>query len=828
MTIKINYSIQQICRFVNGEWLHKGQDSTPEYLSLDSRKINEPSKTIFWAVNSKSREGSEFIEELYERGVRNFVTQKRVAISKLKGANIIYVDDAVQALQHLATAHRKKFRHIHVIGITGSNGKTIVKEWLGELLARQYNVVKSPRSYNSQIGVPLSILQIRPEHQIGIFEAGISIPGEMEKLEKIIRPDTGIFTNIGPAHDEGFISTQQKIKEKLLLFRRAKSLVYPSGQYGIGEEINDTIFLKNIRRINWGKKPSAVEIVSRRKQKNHTTIHTRYVRKDFLFSIPFTDNASVENAVSCLCGLIAAGAFTQNMLQVFSHLQPVSMRLELRPGLQHSSIINDSYSNDLQSLMVALDFLKQQGHKKKTVILSDLLQSGLSHSELYRQVAEGLLRHKVDRLIAIGKDISSQKKCFGQIKEQLFFDDTNAFLKNAGGLTFRDEAILIKGARKFSFERISTLFEAHIHQTVLSVNLTNLANNIRVYKSLLKPGTRLMAMVKAFAYGAGSEQIGALLQFVKADYLTVAYTEEGVALREAGIELPVMVMNVEDDSFPALIEHHLEPEIFSFGLFRAFTDFLSQSGIKNYPVHIKIDTGMHRLGFNKAEIPGLLKEIKTNRRIKIQSVFSHLSSSDDPRNDDFTRLQFRDFTKAVAQIKSVIRYPFIRHICNSAAISRFPEFQMDMVRLGIGMYGIDSNPGISPLLKPVNRLSTTISQIKQVKAGEIVGYNRQTVTEDKTIATVGIGYADGFHRVLGNGRGKMMIQGKLVPTIGNICMDMTMLDITGLTDAKEGDEVIVFGDALPVQKVAKWAGTIPYEIFTGISSRVRRIYLEEG
>lgn len=828
MTVQINYTIGQIHRFVRGEWLLRGHDSAPEYLSLDSRKIVDPSKTLFWAVNSKSTEGSKFIEELYKTGVRNFVTQKKIPTSRLKGSNIIYVKDAIEALQRLAIAHRKKFEHLRVIGITGSNGKTIVKEWLSELLLQKYQVVSSPRSYNSQIGVPLAILQIRAQHQIGIFEAGISMPGEMEKLEKMIRPDIGIFTTIGSAHDQGFVSRQQKIKEKLLLFKRVTALVYPFEKHEIAKEIDHAAFLKNVRQICWGTKGAQVRIVSQHKHKNLTVIAVRYRRKDYSLTIPFSDHAAVENAISCLCGLIASGNLTEGMLRGFPHLQPVSMRLELKPGRHHSSIINDSYSNDLQSLTVALDFLKQQGHKKKTVILSDLLQSGLSHSQLYSQVAEALLREKVDRLIAIGKDISSEKKCFDKIKERLFFENTNIFLKNAGTLNFQDEAILIKGARKFSFEKISSLLEAHVHQTILSVNLTNLASNIRIYKSLLKPETRLMAMVKAFAYGAGSKQIGSLLQFVKADYLTVAYTEEGVALREAGIELPVMVMNVEQGSFSTLIEHHLEPEIFSFGLLHAFTDFVSQLGIKDYPVHVKIDTGMHRLGFNKTQIPGLVKELKVNKAIKIQSVFSHLSSSDNPLNDDFTRMQFGEFQNAVAQIKTVIPYFFIRHICNTAAISRFPEFQMDMVRLGIGMYGIDDNPKVSQLLKPVNHLSTTISQIKYIKAGEVVGYNRQVVSEDKTIATVGIGYADGFRRILGNGKGRMMIQGKLVSTVGNICMDMTMLDITGLTNVREGDEVTVFGDMLPVQKIAKWAHTIPYEIFTGISSRVRRVYLEEG
>lgn len=828
MTVKINYTPHQIFKLIKGEWLAEGQDMPLEYLSLDSRKINEPSKTIFWAIATGSRDGSDYILELYNRGVRNFVTPKRIPVRKLSGANVIYVKDAVAALQMLASAHRKKFKHIHIIGITGSNGKTIVKEWLSELLSQKYKVVKSPRSFNSQIGVPLSILQIREDHEFGIFEAGISMPAEMAKLEKMIRPDTGIFTNIGPAHDEGFIDREQKIKEKLLLFRRAKAIVYPGEQIQITEAIIKAKFLAHAKKISWGKDDCPVEITSLRKLKTHSNLHLRYKDEDYSFSIPFADNASIENVVSCFCGLIASGSLTRDMLPFFSRLQPVSMRLEMKPGVHHSSIINDSYSNDLQSMEIAVDFLKQQSHRKNTVILSDILQSGLSRSELYRRVSEILTRNKINRLIGIGRDISNEKEMFSGIKECHFFSDTEDFIRNAGKFNFQEEAVLIKGARKFSFEKISALLETHIHQTVLSVNLTNLANNIRVYKSLLKPETRLMAMVKAFAYGAGSEQIGSLLQYIKADYLTVAYTEEGVSLREAGIQLPIMVMNVEPGSFAHLIQYRLEPEIFSLGLFRSLSGFLGKNGITGYPIHLKIDTGMHRLGFEKFQIRELINEIEDNRKIKVQSVFSHLSSSDNPLHDDFTRLQFSRFKEIVRQIKKTLPYPFLSHISNTAAISRFPEFQMDMVRLGIGMYGIDDNPKVSSNLKVVNHLSTTISQIKKIKAGEVVGYGRQVVKKDMTIATVGIGYADGFKRILGNGTGKMRIGGKFAPTIGNVCMDMTMLDITGIPNVEEGDEVVVFGDTLPVQDVAKWARTIPYEIFTGISPRVRRIYFEES
>lgn len=826
LAVSITYNTEEICNIIHGEWLARGAAPDVEYLSTNSREKTEHAKTLFWALPGSGRDGSEFIGELYDQGVRNFITQKNISLKGIKKANIVYVEDSLMALQTLAAFHRKKFKGLHVIGITGSNGKTIVKDWMAELLSTHFKVVRSPRSYNSQIGVPLSLLQIRKEHQVGVFEAGISRPGEMERLAGMILPNTGIFTNIGSAHDEGFTDRMQKIREKLHLFHQSDSLVYPGDVSEISNAIKQYDFKPETRLLSCGKIKTDFQYTIHT-VKTQTHIRISFAGQDYPIRIPFTDQASVENAINAFCGIMASGKFKADMLKGFENLHPVSMRMELKPGRNHCRIINDSYSNDLQSLEVAVSFLKQQSHLQSTIILSDLLQSGMPSEELYGRVADILARYKIYRLIGVGNEIMAARKMFKGIREKDFFPSTQSFLAALPSYIFQDEAILIKGARKFSFEKISALLEAQLHQTVLSVNLSNLSHNIRFYKSLLQPGTKIMTMVKAFAYGSGIEQIGSLLQHTKVDYLTVAYTDEGVALREAGITLPVMVLNIEAESFENIVRYDLEPEIFSFETLAAFTSYLKHRKLKSYPVHLKIDTGMHRLGFGKKEIPALIRALSVNQMIKIKSVFSHLSSSDNPAHDDFTKEQFRLFKSIAAKIRKAMGYPFDCHLANTSAISRFPAMQMNMVRLGIGMYGIDSNPLVAKQLKVVNRLTTTISQIKTVKEGEVVGYGMQRVTEDKLIATVRIGYADGYPRILGNGKGRMMAGGKMVPTVGNICMDMTMLDITGLHGLKEDDQVLVFGEGLPVEKVAKWASTIPYEIFTGISPRVRRVYFEE-
>lgn len=832
MNISTHYTIDQIARICKGTRIQKNPFAkAPAYLSLDSRKIIFPESTVFFAIKNKHRNANNFIESLYDKGVRNFVTDdKNIEPALVPHANIIIVEDTVSALQKLATHHRNQ-NNLPVIGITGSNGKTIVKEWINQLLEKEYAIVRSPRSYNSQIGVPLSVLNIGKKNNLAIFEAGISMAGEMKNLEKIINPAIGIFTNIGNAHDEGFKNRIQKIKEKLLLFQKSKYLVFCGNDNQLRNEIN-TFQLRHpqLRLFSWGiLNGNTLQIKNIKTNQSFTTIGAVYKKKNISITIPFIDEASIQNAIHCLCILIILQKDTKKITDRFGMLYPVAMRMELKQGINHCHIINDSYSNDLHSLEMALDFLSQQKqHKKHTLIISDILQSGMEPQKLYSAISLLLQQKNINRLIGIGQDIFSQQDKFASLKNKSFFKTTDEFLNNIFISDFNDETILIKGARQFEFEKISHVLEQKVHQTVLAINMNAIVHNLKKYKEILKPGTKIMAMVKAFSYGSGSYEIASLLEFNKTDYLAVAYADEGIDLRKAGITLPIMVMNIDNTSFDSIINYNLEPEIFSFSLLQNFTDYLKRSEIKDYPVHLKIDTGMHRLGFTENEINELCKKIKDNHFVKIKSVFSHLAASENPAEDAYTILQFNIFKNCCSKIKQALNYSFDKHIDNTSGISRHPELQMDMVRLGIGLYGIDSNKKMQKELRNVSTLTTTISQIRKLKAGETVGYGRMgKIDKDSLIAVVRIGYADGYSRRLGNGNGKMLIKNKLVPVIGNVCMDMTMLNITGIKGIKEGDEVVVFGENLPLQTLALWAQTIPYEIMTGVSQRVKRIYYEE-
>lgn len=833
MNVSIHYTIEQIAKITGGKCSHKNIEATaPLYLSLDSRKITFPESTVFFSIKTPHQNAGLFIESLYKKGVRNFVTDdKNIDSFSTPLANIIVVPNTIAALQRLAVHHRNIFKNLPVIGITGSNGKTIVKEWLNQLLDKDYSIVRSPKSFNSQIGVPLSVLNINEKNNLAIFEAGISLPGEMQKLEKIIQPSIGILTNIGNAHDEGFKNRKQKIHEKLIFFKQANHLIFCADNKEVATEIKN---FKNknqqLQLFSWGKNDDTIlQIKTIKKDKSSCTIKALYNKRSVSITIPFTDDASIENAVNCWCLLFVLKQSSKEIFQRFNSLYPIAMRLEFKQGINNCTIINDSYSNDLQSLSIALNFLNQQKqHSSRTLIFSDILQSGLKPKELYTQVAALLQQNKIDRLFGIGKDISLHQEEFAFIKEKFFFESTEGFLKNMQTHIFHDGTILIKGARPFEFEKISHVLEQKVHQTVLSVNLNALVHNLKKYKEKLEPSTKIMAMVKAFSYGSGSHEIASILEYNKADYLTVAYPDEGVELRKAGITLPIMVMNIDSSAFDSIVNNNLEPEIFSFALLDSFMEYLKMNDGNNYPVHIKIDTGMHRLGFMEKDMPALCKIISQNHYIKVKSDFTHLAASDDEKEDDFTLQQFNIFKSCCAKIEKVLHYTFDKHIANTSAISRLPQIQMDMVRLGIGLYGIDSNKKMQKELQNVSTLTTTISQIKKIKAGETVGYGRKAkVIRDSTIATVRIGYADGYSRILGNGTGKMLVQNKLVPVIGNVCMDMTMLDVTGIKNIKEGDEVIVFGESLSLQTLAAWAQTIPYEIMTGISQRVKRIYFEE-
>ncbi|MBN9382334.1 MAG: bifunctional UDP-N-acetylmuramoyl-tripeptide:D-alanyl-D-alanine ligase/alanine racemase [Chitinophagaceae bacterium] len=825
----MSYGIRHIAEITTGSFLQFRGDDPIEHLLLDSRRLIFPDTSLFFAVKGPRRDGRQFMEELYKRGVRNFVVDAWDGEEGLAGANVIRVDNVLEALQCLTAFHRRQFS-LPVIGITGSNGKTTVKEWLNQLLEDEYQIVRSPKSYNSQIGVPLSVWQLNASHELAIFEAGISRRGEMQRLAEIIRPTIGVFTNIGEAHSEGFSGRAEKAAEKLQLFRDAEVLIYSSDQPEVVNAVKE--WAGKAVLFTWGRNdPGAtVRIDAVVRNGAVTRVSASYLGQTIFFDIPFTDDASIENIMHCICVLLYLGRPAEQINLRLQQLTPIAMRLELKGGINHCSIINDSYSADLSSLSIALDFLSgQQQHSKRAVILSDFLESGLDEKKLYTTIARALAQKKIDRLVGIGTHISAHADVFAKWFSgvSVFFPSVEDFKKDLHSLHFRDETILLKGARVFEFEEIDRLLSEQIHQTVMEINLNAMTANLGQYRQRLPPATRLMAMVKAFSYGSGSFEIASRLQRDGVDYLGVAYADEGVVLRKAGIHMPIMVMNTENSSFDLLVAYNLEPVVYSFGLLDPFDRWLKKEGVLNFPVHIELETGMNRLGFPTDEIDALIRALK-HANFKIQSVFSHLAASEEAQQDDYTHLQAGIYRAAVARLQEALPYPFLRHIANSAAIIRHPDLRLDMVRLGIGLYGVDSADSHQLELQDVSTLKSTIAQIKRLKEGETVGYNRRGIAgKDTVIATVRIGYADGYPRSLGNGVGKMWVNGRLAPVIGSVCMDMTMIDISGITDVREGDEVVIFGKELSVNQLAHWAQTIPYEILTGVSGRVKRVYFEE-
>ena len=814
------YSAGEISETIGGKAFIDFPDAKIRTILTDSRKLSDSNRGIFFALRGR-RDGHLFLNDVYKIGVRNFVVdQPEFDRKPFEGCNFFLVQNTLEALQDLAAHHREKFSY-PVIGITGSNGKTVVKEWLYQLLAPENNIVRSPKSYNSQIGVPLSVWEMNAENDLAIFEAGISKTGEMDSLAHIIRPTIGILTNIGEAHNEGFETTSEKIAEKLKLFEGVDIFIY-SCKYLDNYEGE----LPGKNKFSWCYRDKAdLEVFDDEVlEDKFQFLRARYNGVDVQAVIPFTDYASIENGIICWATLLALGYDPEEADKRLEKLLPVNMRLELKNGINNCSIIDDSYSLDLSSLAIALDFLKQQNqHVRRTLILSDIPGTNGNRTAVYEKVAEILENKDVDRLIGVGSHICD----FSFPVETIFFKTTEELLANVQSLKLFNETILLKGGRSFEFERISRVLTQKVHETVLEINLTAIEHNLNYYKSLLKPGVKLMAMVKAFSYGSGSFEIANLLEFNKVDYLAVAYADEGVALRAAGAALPIIVMNPDVMAFDTMIENNLEPEIYSFRVFEEFIDVLNRKNLENYPVHIKLDTGMHRLGFMEPEIEKLQELLIASKAVKVLSIFSHLAASDEQEHDAFTQNQLELFDRLSSQISSVLEYSVFRHIANTSAISRWPDAQFDMVRLGIGLYGIDSSyPDRSPL-QTVTSLKTSISQIKQIPAGETIGYSRAgTMPEWGKIATVKIGYADGYSRALGNGVGLMLINGKEVPTIGKICMDMCMLDVTGL-EVSEGDEVIVFNEQIRVEDIAASINTIPYEVLTGISQRVKRVYYYE-
>ncbi len=796
--------------------------STIEHLSTDSRTIAFGNNTLFFALSSNNRDGHLYLKDAYNKGVRNFIVQKKINSTSLPNCNIITVPNVLIALQQIATAHRIKF-NIEVIGITGSNGKTIVKEWLNQLLQPEYNIVRSPKSYNSQIGVPLSVWQMQPLHNLAIFEAGVSEQGQMQNLQKIIQPTIGILTNIGEAHNEGFNNNLvKKFDEKILLFKNCATVIYNGNDESI--YFNAKKYLqKNTTLISWGNKSyNTIQIIQQETKLNYTILQLLYNKQKYTLQLPFTNVASIENAMHCIA-LLLIKKYTQKQINVrLQQLQQVALRLEQKKGINHCIIINDTYSNDLTSLSIALDYLQQQ-QLSKTVVLTDLQQTGIAPQKLYQQVAKLIQHKKADKFIGIGASLLKYQKYFKVIKQAYFFETTEALQQYLNQNSFANEAILFKGARSFALEQVANALQEKVHQTILEVDIEKLIFNIKQHQQQILPNTKIMAIVKAFGYGNGSVEVAQTLQKMGIAYLAVAYADEGVTLRKAGIHLPIMVMNVDDATFDVLVEYNLEPELYSLNIMQQFILFAKQQALTNYPVHIKLDTGMHRLGFELEQLPNLCSILQTQNVLQVQSILSHLVGSEDAALDKFTKQQNIEFIQMATTIEKAIGYSCIKHIANTSAIQRHPKLQHQMVRLGIGMYGVHNN---KLALQQVCTLKTTIAQIKFVPKNQTVGYNQKGVLKkDSIIATIRIGYADGYCRNLGNGTAKVLVNGQLAPTIGNICMDMTMIDITNIPNVKEGDYVTLFNDTITVQQIAKWANTIPYEILTNISERVKRVYV---
>ncbi len=820
----MEYAITDVAQII-GAKTNTLHEATISILLTDSRRLSFPETTLFFALPTKTNDGHRYVQDLYKLRVRNFVVSRMLPeFESMTDANFLLVKDTLRALQKLATHHRKRFS-IPVIGITGSNGKTVVKEFLYQLLHNEFDIVRSPRSYNSQIGVPLSVWEMNEKNTLGIFEAGISQPDEMEYLQPIIAPTIGVLTSIGEAHQENFISLNQKCQEKLTLFTDSEAIIYDGDNAFIANAIESACL--SHKAIAWSRTDTEAPlyIESIEKRADDTIIRCTLLGFDKTYVIPFTDDASIENVIHCLAVMLYLKPTSVNDEAKFAHLEPVEMRLDVKEGINNCLLINDTYNSDINSLDIALDF--QQSRKvgkdlKSTLILSDILQTGTLPKSLYKKVVDLIERKKVNRLIGIGRDLKEYASLFPEKLEKEFYQTTDEFIASPSIRKFQNELILLKGSRHFHFERISELLEKKVHETILEVNLSAIVHNFNVYRSKLKPETKMVCMVKASGYGVGSYELAKTLQEHHCDYLAVAVADEGAALRKEGITIPIIVMNPEFSSFNTLFEYNLEPEVYSFRLLNAMIRETERRGIIAYPVHVKIDTGMHRLGFQPDEVIALCERLKAQSGVRVRSVFSHLVGSDSYVFDDFTHEQIEKFQHAAAALEEGLEHKVIKHILNTGGIERFTEYQMDMVRLGIGLYGVSAS-GMAGL-QTVSTLKTTILQIQHVPAGDSIGYSRRSyVNRDSRIAIIPIGYADGLDRHFSNGHGEVVVRGKRCPIIGNICMDACMVDVTDC-DAEEGDSVIVFGKELPVEELSDRLKTIPYEILTSVSPRVKRIY----
>ena len=822
------YSLEKVTALI-GARRFGNAEARIDWLLTDSRSLAFPETTLFFALRTPVGDGHKYIPDLYRRGVRNFVvgTVPENYETDYPDANFLRVLSPLKALQRLAERHREEYV-LPVIGITGSNGKTVVKEWIYQLLMLSMNVTRSPRSYNSQVGVPLSVWLLDERSRIGVFEAGISQPGEMQALRAIIQPTIGVMTNIGPAHQENFSTIQEKCHEKLLLFKDAKVLIYNADEPVVAESVHDFGFGGQL--FGWSRKDEHATVFVRAiepTEDGKTRIAYFFNGTAAEYTLPFADEASIQNSITALCVCLYLGLTPADIARRMALLEPVAMRLEVVQGVRGCTLINDAYNSDAAALDIALDFMnrraKEQAAKGRTLILSDIFQTGIPAEELYAKVAEMLKSRGVERLIGVGPAISAAHTLF-PIKKS-FYPTSEALLESGELDTIHDEIILLKGARNFGFEQIAKALSLRVHETTLDVNLEAIAENLHFYRSFMKPETKLTCMVKASAYGAGSVEIAKTLQERGVDYLAVAVADEGAELRRAGITAGIIVMNPEMSAFGTLFEYELEPEIYSFNLLDALIRAARRQGITDFPVHLKLDTGMHRLGFNpKTDIPVLIDRLSHQRALIPRSVFSHFVGADSDGFDKFSEKQFKLFDEASRTLQAAFPHKILRHICNSAGIERFPERHLDMVRLGLGLYGID--PIDNRVLHNVATLRTTILQIRDVPAGDSIGYSRKTVLDRPSrIAAIPIGYADGLNRHLGNRRGYCLVNGQKADYVGNICMDVCMIDVTDIP-CREGDSVEIFGDALPVTVLSDLLGTIPYEVLTSVSNRVKRVYFQ--
>lgn len=807
----------QLSNISKGQFLRLVDDDVITKLITDSRTVTTGEDGgLFFCMSGANHDGHQYIAQAYGQGIRAFVIEQPIDIAKYPKASFFLADSTLDVLQQVAAYVRASFQY-PVIGITGSNGKTIIKEWLGTMLSGPFVVVKSPKSYNSQIGVPLSVWAMQAHHTLAIFEAGISKPDEMSRLEQIINPTIGIFTNLGSAHDEGFVSRQQKAQEKAKLFKNCHTIIYCTDHQEIDQCLREQYPAQVLRGWSLNAKPAKYQ-VSYKGQ----LVQINWADGSLAIAVQSIGPAQLENTLHCVITTLELSLPQTYIQEAISKIRPVKMRLEIKEGIHHCYIIDDTYNNDFNGLEVALRFLSQQNqNQKRTVILSDIEQSGLSASELYGKVAKLIASYNISSLVGIGSEIGTQRALFST--PAIFFNDVDEFLHATPD--FRYETILIKGARKMHFEKIVSRLQRKTHGTFLEINLEALIHNLNYYRSRLAPSTKIMVMVKALAYGSGSKEVAQLLQHHKVDYLGVAYTDEAVELRENGIQLPILVMNPTPDSYGLLAKYKLEPEVYSVQMLEQLIEtFGSNEDVP--PVQIKLDTGMRRLGFEEGDLPVLLT-ILGKTKIRVSAVFTHLAASDASAHDEFSARQIALFDKMYEEIAKTLGYRPIRHVLNSSGISRHASHQYELVRLGIGLYGYDGTPEIQTALRTVGTLKTTISQLKMVLPHESVGYNRAWIAQrNSRIATIAIGYADGFRRAFSNGAGKVSVGGVHVPVVGNVCMDMTMVDVTDV-DCAVGDEVVIFGENPSIVQLATWAGTIPYEILTNVSSRVQRVFVSE-